>query len=74
MSDSIQELLKLYKNEIIDGEALNNAIKTLNNAPQVPQPQEKALTDKVREKRPRKKKMRKPKKGGNCCGSKKCLK
>ena len=40
----------LYKNGIIDGEALNNALKALNNAPsQEPQPQEKTLTDKVRE-------------------------
>ena len=52
MSDSVQELLMLYKNRIIDGEALNNALKALNNAPpQEPQPQEKTLTDKVREKR-----------------------
>ena len=39
MSESVQELLKLYKNGIIDGEALNTALKALNNAPpQEPQP------------------------------------
>ena len=54
MSDSVQELLMLYKNGIIDGEALNNAFKTFNNAPQGPQPQEENLADKVREKRRRK--------------------
>ena len=63
MPDSVQELLMLYKNGIIDGEALNTALKTLNNAPpQEPQPQEKNLTDKVREKRRRKKKARKQRK------------
>ena len=49
MSDSVQELLMLYIKGIIDDEALNNALKTFNNAPQVPQPQKKNVTDKVRE-------------------------
>ena len=62
MSDSVQELLKLYKNGIINCEALNNALKTFNNAPQVSQPQEKTLTAKVREKHCRKKKERKQRK------------
>ena len=41
MSDSVQEPLMLYKNGIIDGEALNNALKAFNNAPEGPQPQDK---------------------------------
>ena len=41
MSDSVQELLKLYKNGIIDGEALNTALKALNNAPPPQEPQKK---------------------------------
>ena len=50
----------LYKNGIIDGEALHNALKELNCAPpQEPQPQGKTLIDKVRGKRRRKKKARK---------------
>ena len=56
MSDCVQELLKLYKNGIIDGEAFNTAFKALNNAPPPQEPQKKTLTDKLREKRCRKKK------------------
>ena len=42
MSDNVQELLMLYKNGTIDGEALTTALKELNNAPpQEPQPREK---------------------------------
>ena len=53
----------LYDNGIIDGDALNNALKALNNAPQAQEkPQEKTLIDKVREKRRRKKKLRKQRK------------
>ena len=62
MSDSVQELLKLYKNGIIDREALNTALKALNNAPPQQEPQKKTLADKVREKRRRKKKARKQRK------------
>lgn len=62
MSDHVQELLTLYKNGIIDGDALNNALKALNNVPQGSQPQEKTIIDKVREKRRRKKKARKQRK------------
>ena len=39
--DSVQEVLKLYKNGIIDGEALNTALKALNNAPPPQEPQKK---------------------------------
>ena len=60
MSESVQELLKLYENGIIDGEALNDALTPFNNAPQRLQPQEKI--EKVGEKRRRKKKARKQRK------------
>ena len=50
MSDSVQELLMLYKNRIIDVEVLKNALKAFNYAPRGPQPQGRNLTDKVREK------------------------
>ena len=62
MSEHVQKLLTLYDNGIIDGDALNNALKALNNAPQASQAQEKTLIDKVREKRRRKKKLRKQRK------------
>ena len=62
MSDSVQDFRKLYKNGIIDGEALNTALKALNNAPSPQEPKKKTLTDKVREKRRRKKKARKQRK------------
>ena len=66
MSEYVQKLLTLYDNGIIDGDALNNALKALNNAPQASQAQEKTqektLIDKVREKRRRKKKLRKQRK------------
>ena len=39
MSDSVQELLKLYKNGII--EAVNTALKAFNNAPSPLEPQKK---------------------------------
>ena len=73
MSDSVQELLMLYKKGIIDVEALNYALKTFNNAPQVPQPQKKTLTDKEEENVAEKKENEKTKKGGNCCESKNVL-
>ena len=70
MSDSVRKFFMLYKNGIIDGEALNNALKALNNAPsQEPQPQEKTLTDKVRENDVEKKSEKTKKgdrKGGDC--------
>ena len=66
MSEHVQKLLTLYDNGIIDGDALNNALKALNNAPQASQAQEntqeKTLIDKAREKRRRKKKLRKQRK------------
>ena len=58
MSEHVKKLLTLYDNGIIDGDALNNALK----APQASQAQEKTLIDKVREKRRRKKKLRKQRK------------
>ena len=58
MSEHVIKLLTLYENGIIDGDALNNALK----APQASQAQEKTLIDKVREKRRRKKKLRKQRK------------
>ena len=54
MSEHVKKLLTLYENGIIDGDALNNALKALNNAPQASQAQGKTLIDKVREKRRRK--------------------
>ena len=62
MSEHVKKLLTLYENGIIDGDALNNALKALKNAPQASQAQEKTLIDKVREKRRRKKKLRKQRK------------
>ena len=62
MSDSVQEFLMLYIKGIIDDEVLNNALKTFNNAPQVPQLQKKTVTDKVKENVAEKKKMRKQRK------------
>ena len=54
MSEHVKKLLTLYENRIIDGDALNNALKALNNAPQASQAQEKTqektLIDKDREK------------------------
>ena len=41
MSEHVQKLITLYDNGIIDGDALNNALKALNNAPQASQAQEK---------------------------------
>ena len=58
MAEHVKKLLTLYENGIIDGDALNNALK----APQASQAQEKTLIDKVREKRRRKKKLRKQRK------------
>ena len=61
MSEHVQKLLTLYDNGIIYVDALKNALKALNNAPQASQaqekPQAKTLIDKVREKRRRKKKL-----------------
>ena len=55
MSEHVQKLLMLCDNGFIDGDALNNALKALNYAPQASQAQEKTqektLIDKVREKR-----------------------
>ena len=59
MSEHVKKLLTLYENEIIiDGDALNTALKALN-APPPQEPQKKNLTDKARERRRRKKKRRK---------------
>ena len=65
MSEHVKKLLTLYENGIIDVDALNNALKAFNNAPQASQAQGKTLIDKVREKRRRKKKNKRTKKG-NC--------
>ena len=61
MLEHVKKLLTLYESGIIDGEALNTALKALNESP--PQePQKKTLTDKARERRRRKKKRRKQRK------------
>ena len=61
MSEHVKKLLTLYENGIIDGDALNTALKALN-APPPQEPQKKTLTDKARERRRRKKKRRKQRK------------
>ena len=61
MSEHVKKLLTLYENGIIDGDALNTALKALN-APPPKEPQKKTLTDKARERRRRKKKRRKQRK------------
>ena len=61
MSEHVTKLLTLYENGIIDGDALNTALKALN-APPPQEPQKKTLTDKARERRRRKKKRRKQRK------------
>ena len=58
MSEHVKKLLTLYENGIIDGDALNTALKALN-APPPQEPQKKTLTDTARERRRRKRK------GGN---------
>ena len=61
MSEHVKKRLTLYENRIIDGDALNTALKALN-APPPQEPQKKSLTDKARERRRRKKKRRKQRK------------
>ena len=61
MSEHVKKLLTLYENGIIDGDALNTALKALN-APQRRSRRKKTPTDKARERRRRKKKRRKQRK------------
>ena len=62
MSEHVKKLLTLYETGIIDGDALNTALKALNAPPPQEPQKKKTLTDKARERRRRKKKRRKQKK------------